>query len=205
MRPRPGFLRVAHREWDWISHDRTALILIFGVPIFAILVLTAVFSHPVMRGLGIVVVDADRSETSRAFVEQVAASPGLSIVERAGDLTSAVRAIRSGKALGAIYVPAHFERDLKAARRPQIVAFYNQQFLTAAGVAVSSLRDSLSAAVRTAAAPVAPKAPAIGSLIAETIVLVNPARNYAQFLLRALIAHGASRRDSNFRRLCGGV
>src|SRR5678816_3701341 len=163
MRPRPGFLRVAHREWDWISHDRTALILIFGVPIFAILVLTAVFSHPVMRGLGIVVVDADRSETSRAFVEQVAASPGLSIVERAGDLTSAVRAIRSGKALGAIYVPAHFEQDLKAARRPQIVAFYNQQFLTAAGVAVSSLRDSLSAAVRIAAAPVAPKAPAIGS------------------------------------------
>ena len=187
MRPRPGFLRVAHREWDWISHDRTALILIFGVPIFAILVLTAVFSHPVMRGLGIVVVDADRSETSRAFVEQVAASPGLSIVERAGDLTSAVRAIRSGKALGAIYVPAHFERDLKAARRPQIVAFYNQQFLTAAGVAVSSLKDSLSAAVRIAAAPVAPKAPAIGSLIAETIVLVNPARNYAQFLLRALL------------------
>ena len=187
MRPRPGFLRVAHREWDWISHDRTALILIFGVPIFAILVLTAVFSHPVMRGLGIVVVDADRSETSRAFVEQVAASPGLSIVGRAGDLTSAVRAIRSGKAIGAIYVPAHFERDLKAARRPQIVAFYNQQFLTAAGVAVSSLKDSLSAAVRIAAAPVAPKAPAIGSLIAETIVLVNPARNYAQFLLRALL------------------
>jgi len=34
-----------------------------------------VFSHPVIRGLGIAVVDEDRSETSRAFVEQVAASP----------------------------------------------------------------------------------------------------------------------------------
>jgi ABC-2 type transport system permease protein len=186
-RPRPGFLLVARREWRWISHDRAALILIFGVPIFCFAVLTAVFSHPVMRELGIVVVDADRSETSRAFVEHVAASPGLSIVERADDLSSAVRAIRSGKAISAIYIPAYFERDLRAQRRPQVVAFYNQQFLTAAGVAVSSLSDSLAAATRRAGTPVAPKAVAIGSLTGEKIVLVNPARNYAQFLLRALL------------------
>src|SRR4026207_706539 len=113
-RPRPGFLLVAHREWRWILHDRAALILIFGVPIFAFVVLTAVFSHPVIRGLGIVIVDADRSETSRAFVEQVAASPGISIVERADDLASAARAIRAGESIGAVYVPAGFERDLKA-------------------------------------------------------------------------------------------
>ena len=178
---------VARREWRWLLHDRAALILIFGVPIFAFAVLTAVFSHPVIRGLGIVIVDADRSETSRAFVQQVAASPGLSVVERAGDLSSAVHAIRSGKAIGAIYVPAYFERDLRAERRPQVVAFYNQQFLTAAGVAASSLSDSLTAAVRHAAARTAPKAATVGSLVAETIVLVNPARNYAQFLLRALL------------------
>ena len=187
MTPKPGFTLVALREWHWIRHDRAALILIFGVPIFAFVVLTAVFSHPVIRGLGIVVVDADRSETSRAFVEQVTASPGLNIVERADDLSSAVRAIRSGKAIGAIYIPAYFERDLAAERRPQVVAFYNQQFLTAAGVAASSLSDSLTAAVRRAAMPVAPKAAVVGSLVGETIVLVNPARNYAQFLLRALL------------------
>jgi ABC-2 type transport system permease protein len=38
-----------------------------------------------------------------------------------------------------------------------------------------------------AAARGAPQAVRIGSLVAETIVLVNPARNYAQFLLRALL------------------
>jgi hypothetical protein len=26
-----------------------------------------------------------------------------------------------------VYIPADFERDLKAERRPQVVAFYNQQ------------------------------------------------------------------------------
>jgi ABC-2 type transport system permease protein len=187
--PKPGFWLVARREWRWILHHRLALILIFGVPLFAFAVLTAVFSQPVIRGLGVVVVDADRSDTSRAFVEQVAASPNLSIVERAGDLASAARAIRGGDAIAAVYIPADFERDLKAGRRPQVVAFYNQQFLTAAGVASSGLSDSLTAAVDNAASAArgAPQASAIGSLVAETIVLVNPARNYAQFLLRTLL------------------
>src|SRR5262249_14975996 len=38
-----------------------------------------------------------------------------------------------------------------------------------------------------AAERVAPRAARIGSLVPETIALVNPARNYAQFLLRALL------------------
>jgi ABC-2 type transport system permease protein len=184
---KPGFLLVAKREWQWLLHDRAAVILIFGVPLFAFVVLTAVFSHPVIRGMGVVVVDHDRSETSRAFVEEVAAAPGLSIVERAGDLASAARAIRSGNAIGAVYVPADFERDLKAERRPQVVAFYNQQYLTAAGVASSGLSDSLAAAAKRTAVSAAPKPPRIGALVAETIVLVNPQKNYAQFLLRALL------------------
>src|SRR5580693_1815472 len=178
--PKPGFLLVVRREWRWLRRDRTAWILILGVPLFAFFVLTAVFSHPVIRDLGVVFVDSDRSETSRAFAEQVAASSSLSIVERSGDLASAARAIRAGDAIGAVYIPADFERDLKAGRRPQVVAFYNQQFLTAAGVASSGLSDSLAAAVGdvASAARGAPQAPSIGSLVAETIVLVNPARNY---------------------------
>ena len=74
---------------DGCFHDRVAIILIFGVPLFAFVFLAAAFSHPVIRGLGVVVVDADRSETSRAFVEQVAVSPNLTIVERVADLASA--------------------------------------------------------------------------------------------------------------------
>jgi hypothetical protein len=76
-RAKPGFLLVATREWRWLLHDRVALVLIFGVPLFAFVVLTAVFSQPVIRGLGVVVVDADRSDTSRALIEQVAVSPNL--------------------------------------------------------------------------------------------------------------------------------
>ena len=185
----PGFWRVAKREVQWLVHDRVALILIFGVPLFAFVVLTTVFSHPVIRGLGVAVVDEDRSDSSRALVEYVATSPSLHIVDRADDLSSAVRDIRSGKAIAAIYIPADFERDLKADRRPQVVGFYNQQYLTPAGIASSGLSDTLTAAAAVAApaSHAAPAAVGIGKLAGETIVLVNPQKNYAQFLLRALL------------------
>ena len=95
--PQPGFLLVAQRECQWLFRDRVALILILGVPLFAFVVLTLVFSHPVIRGLGVSVVDEDRSDASRALVEYVAASPSLHIVDRSGNLSTAVRDIRSGR------------------------------------------------------------------------------------------------------------
>jgi hypothetical protein len=60
-------------------------------------------------------------------------------------------------------LPADFERDLKAGRRPQVVGFYNQQFLTAAGIASSGLSDSLASASKRAVEPLAGKlAPLFG-------------------------------------------
>jgi len=117
---KPGFLRVAQREWRWLLRDRVALLLIFGVPLFAFVVLTTVFSHPVIRHLGVTVVDEDRSDASRALVEYIAASPSLQIVGRSGTLSSAVHDIRSGKAISAVYIPSDFERDLKADRRDRL-------------------------------------------------------------------------------------
>ena len=185
----PGFLAVARRECEWLIRDRVALLLIFGVPLFAFVVLTTVFSHPVIRHLGVTVVDEDKSDASRALAEYVAASPSLQIVNRSGTLSAAVQDIRSGKAISAIYIPPDFERDLQAARRPQVVGFYNQQFLTPAGIASSGLSDALSAAAAVAAPArrAAPAPASLGTLTGETIALVNPQKNYAQFLLRALL------------------
>ena len=40
---KPGFWLVAQRECRWLFRDRVALLLIFGVPLFAFAVLTTVF------------------------------------------------------------------------------------------------------------------------------------------------------------------
>ena len=186
---RPGLLLVATREWRWLMRDRAAPLLIFGVPVLAFAILIAVFTNPVIRGLRTVVVDDDRTQTSRDLIEILSASPNLRLAQRAEDLSSAARALRSGNAIAAVYIPANFERDLRAQRRPQVVAFYNQEQLTAAGVASQGLRDALLAAA-SSAAPAnssAPTAPRIGTLSVQNIVLVNPERNYVQFLLRSLL------------------
>ena len=82
---RPGFWLVWARECRFIRRDRLAPILIFGVPLLAYIALTAIFSNQVIRGLGVVVIDHDRSQTSATLIQAIAASPNLkSTMAKAG-------------------------------------------------------------------------------------------------------------------------
>src|SRR4029077_15534255 len=101
----PGFVLAATRELRWIVRDRIALFLIIGVPLIAFTVLGLTFSSAVIRGLNTVVVDADHTPTSQIIVQAVAAAPGISLSRRADDLSAAMEAIRSGRAIAAVYVP----------------------------------------------------------------------------------------------------
>jgi ABC-2 type transport system permease protein len=189
LAPPPGLALVAYREFRWLLRDRVAIFLVVGVPLIAFAILAATFSSAVVRGLGVIVVDADRSVSSTTFVEAVAASPGVSVTQRGVDLSAATHAIRSGQAIAAVYLPQQFERDLLAGRRPQIEVFQNSQFMTPGNIAGKALRDAISAAA-TAVSLVAhlPAMPsAIGPIVVEEYVLTNPALNYAQFLLRAVL------------------
>ena len=191
MRPfRPGLLAVAAREVQWIFRDPVARFLLLGVPVIAFAVLGFTFSHAVVRGLGVVVVDMDNSATSQQFVQTVAAAPGIAVTERADDLGAATSAIRAGRAIAAVYLPPEFGKDLLEGRAPRVVAFTNTQFFTPGNNAAKSIRDGISAATEA----VSPAHQALGDraepgpgLVAEEYVLSNPALNYAQFLLRAVL------------------
>ncbi len=188
--PRPGLVAVATREVRWIVRDPVARFLLFGVPVIAFLVLGLTFSRAVVRGLDVVAVDMDNSHTSRQFIQTLAASPGITIAVRARDLGAATRAIRSGEAIAAVYLPPDFGKDLTAGRSPRVVSFVNTQYFTPGSNAGKSLNSALQAA--NAAASVVGRAegdraePAPG-LVAEEYVVANPALNYAQFLLRAVL------------------
>jgi ABC-2 type transport system permease protein len=182
-----GFVLVAARELRWIRRDRTALFLLVGVPLIAFFILGLTFSNAVIRGLNTVVVDADGSAASRTLLQSIAAAPGITLSERANDLTAAMQAIRSGKTISAVYIPANFERDLFAGRRPQVSVFYNTQFMTPGNSAGKALTDAINGGIATLV-PQRPPVPAtVGSLQIEQYVLTNPAFNYAQFLLRAIL------------------
>ena len=187
--PRPGLMLVATREIRFFRRDHAGLFLLLAVPLIAFAVLAWTFSSGVVRGLNVVVDDEDRSSSSSIFVDAIGAAPGVRIARRADNLTTAVEAIRSGAAIGAVYIPPEFEKDLLAGRRPQIVAFYNEQYFTPGNITAKGLRDAISAA----SAEVAPanqirlQPVNSGPLTVEQYVLTNPAVNYAAFLLRSVM------------------
>ena len=191
MKPAPlsGLSLIALREVRWLLRDRVAIFLVLGVPLIAFAILGLTFSSAVVRGLGVIVVDADHSVSSTTFVQAVAASPGVSVTERGVDLTAATRAVRSGEAIAAVYLPRQFERDLLAGRRPQIEIFQNTQFMTPGNIAGKGLRQAISAAAASVSISglLPPMGGAVGPLVVEEYVLTNPALNYAQFLLRAVL------------------
>ncbi len=185
---RPGFLSVALRELDWLRRDRVALILVLGVPLLAIVLLSLTFSNAVIRDLRVDVVDQDRTRTSMTYVQAVNAAPGLNVARRSGDLTTAMHAVRSGEVIAVVYIPRGLERDIIAGKRPQIVILHNKQYFTPGNIASGALAAAVSNA--TADLPAAPPGAAgyaPGPLVVEQYVLTNPALNYAQFLLRAIL------------------
>ncbi|HZB92346.1 MAG TPA: ABC transporter permease, partial [Stellaceae bacterium] len=187
--PRPGLRLVAVREIRFFRRDPAGFFLIVVLPLIAFAVLGWTFSGAVVRGLDLVVVDMDRSTASTEIVQAIAAAPGLSVAERADTLTAATRAIRSGRAIAAVYIPPQFEQDLRAGRRPQIIAFYNEQYFTPGNIAASGLRAAISAATAALSPLREVRLQPVGSgpLTVEQYVLTNPALNYAGFLLRAVM------------------
>ena len=186
--PRPGILLVAARELRWMRRDRLALFLAIGVPLIAFAILALTFSNAVIRDLNVSIVDADRTPTSRLYVQAIDTAPGVEVAQRSSTLTDAMHAIRSGNAIAAVYIPPKFERDLIDEKRPQIIVFYNRQFFTPGNNASSAI----SSAINAATAMLAPASHAkptfqLGLLDPEEYVLTNPALNFVQFLLRAVM------------------
>jgi ABC-2 type transport system permease protein len=185
--PKPGLLLVATRELRWMRRDGVALVLALLVPVIAFAVLTLIFSNAVIRNLRVAIVDADRSATSLIYVQSIASAPGVTVAERSSDMRSAMQAVRSSDAIAAVYIPENFERDLLAQKRPQVVSLYNRQYYTPGNNAASAIQSAVAAA--TAALPHEPGPGGYqpGALVAEQYVLSNPALNFAQFLLRAIL------------------
>jgi ABC-2 type transport system permease protein len=171
-----------------MRRDGVALFLAIGVPLIAFAILGLTFSNAVIRNLNTSIVDADQTPTSRLYVQAIASAPAARVTHRSNTLTGAMQAIRSGKAIAAVYIPPNFERDLIDEKRPQIVVFYNRQFFTPGNNASASISNAINAAT-SSLAPASHAKPAFkpGSLVAEEYVLTNPALNFVQFLLRTIM------------------
>ena len=202
----PGFLAVAARELDWIRRDRVALVP--GARRFRCSpspCSSLTFSNAVIRDLRVDVVDQDQTrdvDDLRPGDQRGARRRPCAGVRATS--TAAMHAVRSGEAIAAVYIPPEFERDIVAGRAAadrhllqQAVLHAGQHRVRRAHAAVSAgdgRPAGVAAAVRRAITP--------GPLVVEQYVLTNPALNYAQFLLRAILPTVLHVVDRDRRRLC---
>ena len=192
---RAGFILVARRELRRIARRPALSFFVLAFPVLVFLMLASIFRAGVPTDLPVAVLDLDRSALSRQIVQAVDAAPEVAVAHRPHDLSEARRLLLSGQAYGVVLVPAEFERDLRAGRRPEVVLFYNNQFMTpgstvARGVqtALANVNAGIAISMRVAQGEAGHQAAqAVNPIPVQQSPLFNPTLDYVHFLLSALM------------------
>lgn len=190
-----GFRRVLLAEVRQIAARPGLMFMLAPFPLLLFVMLTAVFHLGLPRDLPIAVVDQDRSTLSRQIVRMVDATPEVAVAFKASTLGDGRRLLLDGKAYAVVLVPANTERDVLAGRRPEVVLFYNNQYMTpgsmvarSVGNALGTVSAGLSIQARVArGADVESATQAVTPIPVRQSSLFNPTLEYVQFLLAAVM------------------
>ena len=121
--------------------------------------------------------------------------PEVAVAHRPLDLSEARHLVLSGQAYGVVLLPAELERDVRAGRRPEVVLFYNNQFMTPGSAVARSMQTALAnvnagiaVSMRVAQGePDHQAIQAVNPIPVQQSPLFNPTLDYVHFLLAALM------------------
>ncbi|MFT3691386.1 ABC transporter permease [Paenirhodobacter sp.] len=183
------------REIRRIAAQPGLLFMLGPCPLLLFALLASIFHAGLPTGLPVAVVDLDGSQTSRQIVRMVDATPDLDVAARLPNLSEARQALLSGEVYGIVMIPENTERDLLSGARPEVVTFYNNQMLTVGGIvarasatALNGFAAGVSLQVRQAQGQdKAGAMAAVNPVPVQQSPLFNPALDYTQFLLAAVM------------------
>lgn len=190
-----GFRRVFLAELRQIGERPGLMFMLAPFPLLLFVLLAAVFQQGLPRDLPIAVVDQDRSTLSRQMVRIVDATPEVAVAREAGSLGEGRRFLLSGEAYAVVLIPPRTERDVLAGRRPEVVLFYNNQYMTpgslvarSVGGALGAVSAGISIEARIArGADVESATQSVTPIPVRQSALFNPSLEYVQFLLAAVM------------------
>lgn len=110
---------MARKETLQIIRDPLSLIMAFLVPLFLLLIFGYAITFDI-RDIDMVIVDLDRSSSSRDLARALAASGYFTIGTVVDRIDSIDAELDSGRAKVAVLVPQHFARDVLARRTAQL-------------------------------------------------------------------------------------
>lgn len=187
--------RLMLREFSLLLHRPVLLGLVVLLPVLMIALLTSIFRAGIPTGMAVAVVDLDRSDLSRSLTRMLDAAPEVRVTHQVLSLSEARALIVSGAVRGAVWLPAHLERDITRGERPEIVTFYDNQHMSAGSLVARGARgaiDTALAGLRVSIREGQGEAPMQAQVAVQPIplqahALFNPAFDYVHFLLAALV------------------
>ncbi|GGO80306.1 hypothetical protein GCM10011348_16650 [Marinobacterium nitratireducens] len=193
--PSAGVRRLFRRELRRILARPALALMLASYPLLLFVLMSSIFYRSLPTGLPVALVDLDGSPVSRQIARMVDQTPELDISTRLPSLNEAKQALLTGHVYGIILIPENSERDLLSGARPEIVTFYNNQMLTvgsiverAAGRAIRTYSAGVSVKVRENLGQPADQAlAAVNPIPIQQSPLFNPALDYTQFLLAAVM------------------
>ena len=109
----------ARKEYYHLVRDFRSLYLAFILPLVLILLFGYALSLDV-ENVGVMVVDHDKTSTSRDFIRQVDASPYFNVITHLPDDDAAVKELDRGSTTIVLVIPPGWTADIRADRKAQL-------------------------------------------------------------------------------------
>lgn len=187
-------LRAFIDEADALIHSFSALIVLVTGVVFYSLLYPLPYRHQTPQKLPLLVVDRDRTTTSRTLLRMLDATEGVRVAAVYADAPRALEDLRDGKGEAALIIPDDFERNLLRGSRSILPIYLDAGYLLPYRVAYKSIRQvtaNMGAGVRVQQfeARGVPEMAAMALQLRgqmDVRTLYNPSGNYAQSTVPAV-------------------
>jgi ABC-2 type transport system permease protein len=186
MAPRVSFgaavLLSWRREVAYIRHSAWDLVLLFGLPLAALVIVAAIFSAGVIRDIPVGLVDMDGSHLSRTVERNLLADPKIRLEKAPPDLSAAGSLLRSRQVYCIVYIPPGLESRARRQEPGAVVIYFNAAFQTVGSQAANAASAAVQAAVESAGAGAAAATSALHPPRIQVTVVGNPQQSFELYL-----------------------
>jgi ABC-2 type transport system permease protein len=190
----PGFKKVITREVQRMMTRPLYVLITLVLPLISFSIFWIIFHSGVPKDLPISVYDADNTQTSRRITRMLDATSLLKVTQRVTSIEQGKEHLLKGHSNAVILLPKNMERDLLKGHSPQVVNFYNNDFLLVGSLVnrdVTAVIHTASKGLNLSMRQKKSEMPAAAMAHIEPVaikkhVLFNPYLNYFYYLTGTL-------------------
>ncbi len=182
-------------EWMAIYKDKGALLILFVAVWIYPMVYSVAYQNNVVRDIPMVVVDQDKSVTSRQLIRMIGATQEIKIEQVSSDFTEARQNFWDDEAKGIVVVPAGFEKQIIKGEQTHIGLYCDAGFFllykeTLRGTLRATGTLSAGIEIKRLLAKGIPMEAAVKQrepMVLKSYALHNPSGAYGSYLMPGLI------------------